>query len=480
MISSRRAASILFLEGLASSGVQMVTIRQTVPFVGSSILCTSIIISCFLGALALGYWCGGKTSPERFSQSLLRNLVIAIALFGIGLSYPFTRLFFLTVADLTIGVPVLNNPLVHLLAFCLVIMAPLVFLLGQTVPLLLNTADQSTRKSEAAGSATALSTVGNVVGCLLTSLLLMYFLGVGYSILINCLILGVCVLLVLQPGRLTRNRIMVGVSAFSLAIAFVVNVRLPDQLFAATTPYSNIHIAQDETGKRLVINRSSASYIGDTDRKGWPYIEMMKGAIFADDMTGKDVLVLGAGGFTLSAEYDGGANFVYLDIDPTLKSVAENQFLQEKITGEFIAYDARAYLLTRERQWDVIVVDLYTNAATMPMHTATFEFFSLVSQRLAPTGRAVLNIAANPRLSDTYSETMDNTVRTAFSRCVTDITGYRDGLENIVYLCGKKSTHDRGRVAGLYRDDTTRVTVDGYLAALNGTPKQKSETEHGR
>ena len=480
MISSRRAASILFLEGLASSGVQMVTLRQTVPFVGSSILCTSIIISCFLGALALGYWCGGKTSPERFSQSLLRNLVLAIALFGIGLSYPFTRLFFLTVADLTIGVPVLNNPLVHLLAFCLVIMAPLVFLLGQTVPLLLNTADQSTRKSEAAGSATALSTVGNVVGCLLTSLLLMYFLGVGYSILINCLILGVCVLLVLQPGRLTQNRIMVGVSAFSLAIAFVVNVRLPDQLFAATTPYSNIHIAQDETGKRLVINRSSASYIGDTDRKGWPYIEMMKDAIFADDMTGKDVLVLGAGGFTLSAEYDGGANFVYLDIDPALKSVAETHFLQEKIAGEFIAYDARAYLLTSERQWDVIVVDLYTNAATMPMHTATLEFFSLVSQRLAPTGRAVLNIAANPRLSDTYSETMDNTVRTAFSRCVTDITGYRDGLENIVYLCGKKSTHDRGRVAGLYRDDTTRVTVDGYLAALNGTPKQKSETEHGR
>jgi predicted membrane-bound spermidine synthase len=276
MISSRRAASILFLEGLASSGVQMVTLRQTVPFVGSSILCTSIIISCFLGALALGYWCGGKTSPERFSQSLLRNLVIAIVLFGIGLSYPFTRLFFLTVADLTIGVPVLNNPLVHLLAFCLVIMAPLVFLLGQTVPLLLNTADQSTRKSEAAGSATALSTVGNVVGCLLTSLLLMYFLGVGYSILINCLILGVCVLLVLQPGRLTQNRIMVGVSAFSLAIAFVVNVRLPDQLFAATTPYSNIHIAQDETGKRLVINRSSASFIGETDRKGWPYIEIMK------------------------------------------------------------------------------------------------------------------------------------------------------------------------------------------------------------
>jgi spermidine synthase len=472
MISSQRAMSILFLEGLASSGVQMVTIRQTVPFVGSSVLCTSIIISCFLGALALGYWYGGKTPPERFTQSLLRNLVVAIALFGIGLSYPFTSLFFLTVADLIVGVPILNNPLVHLLSFCLVIMAPLVFLLGQTVPLLLNTADQNTRKSEAAGSATALSTVGNVVGCLLTSLLLMYFLGVGYSIVINCLILGICVLLVLQPGRANLNKMMIGVSSLSLAVAFVVNVRIPDQLFAATTPYSNIHIAQDESGKRLIINRSSASYIGETDRKGWPYIEMMKDAIFADDMTGKDILVLGAGGFTLSAETNGGAHFTYLDIDSKLKYVAENHFLQEAITGDFIAHDARAFLLTSEKKWDVIVVDLYTNAATMPMHTATFEFFSLVSQRLASDGRAVLNIAANPRLSDTYSETMDNTVRTAFSRCVTDITGYRDGLENIIYLCGKRSSQDSGRVAGLYRDDTTRVTVDGYLAALNGTPKK--------
>src|SRR5690606_39798003 len=77
---------------------------------------------------------------------------------------------------------------------------------------------------------------------------------------------------------------------------------------------------------------------------------------------------------------------------------------------------------------------------------------------------------ANPRLTDQYSLTMDNTVRRAFSRCVTDITGYRDGLENLVYLCGKPSSKDP--VAGLYRDDTTRVTVDGYLSALNGTTEQ--------
>lgn len=201
MFSTKRAYLILLLEGLASSGVQMVTIRQTVAFVGSSVLCTSIIISCFLGALALGYFFGGKTAPEKFSRALLFNLVGAIALFGIGLSYPFVSMFFLSIADISYGLPILGNPLVHLFAFCLLVMTPLVFLLGQTVPLLLNTADHETRKSEAAGSATAISTVGNVVGCLLTSLVLMYFLGVGYSILVNCLILSFCVLLVLRPEK---------------------------------------------------------------------------------------------------------------------------------------------------------------------------------------------------------------------------------------------------------------------------------------
>tara|TARA_R100000789_G_scaffold36861_1_gene39646 strand:+ start:2874 stop:4289 length:1416 start_codon:yes stop_codon:yes gene_type:complete len=470
MISKQRVALILLLEGLASSGVQMVTIRQTVAFVGSSVLCTSIIISCFLAALALGYYQGGKTAPEKFTRALLVNLIVAIGLFGIGLSYPFVSWYFLTVADITAGIPGLRNPLVHLLSFCLSIMGPLIFLLGQTVPLLLNTADQNTRKSEAAGSATALSTIGNVVGCLLTSLVLMYFLGVGYSIVINCAILAICAVLVISPERSPLKSALLGVAAISLAITFVANVRIPGQLFAATTPYSDIHIAQDAEGKRLIINRSSASYIGRENREGWPYIEMMKQAIFSDDVTGKNILVLGAGGFTLSAEMTGGARFTYLDIDPKLKSVVEEDFLEEKIQGDFVAQDARAYLLTSKRQWDVIVVDLYTNAATIPMHTATFEFFSLVSERLLPDGKAILNIAANPRLTDQYSLTMDNTVRRAFSRCVTDITSYRDGLENLVYLCGKPSSKDP--VAGLYRDDTTRVTVDGYLSALNGTTGQ--------
>jgi len=453
------------LEGLASSGLQMITIRQTVPFVGSSVLSTSVIISCFLGALALGYYWGGQQAPERYTRSLINNLIYSIALFGIGLSYVFVQFFFQSIADITQGMMFLGNPLLHLTLFCLVIMSPLVFFLGQTVPLLINTVNEKTRKSEASGNATALSTVGNVLGCLITSLVLMYYLGVGYSIFINCLILAICLVFVVDWHSPKTNYLVV-FTLTSLAIIFSLNVRFTDKLFAATTPFSNMHVAEHPNGRRFVINRSNASFIDDETHKGWPYIETIKKGVFSQDMLGKDILVLGAGGFTLSAEDTHGANITYLDIDPEIKIIAEKYFLKEPIKGKFIANDARSFLLTNGKQWDVIVVDLYTNSATIPMHTSTYEFFSLVSSKLNSDGMAVLNIAANPMLNDAYSLNMDYTVRQALSRCITDITDYKDSMVNIIYFCSKTTEDSNKAVASLYIDDTTKVAVDGYIAAM--------------
>ena len=472
-----RAAIILFLEGLASAGLQMIAIRQSVPFVGSSVLSTSIVISVFLAALALGYYWGGQQKTNKYRKKLVTNIMASLVLFGIGLSYIFVSTFYLSVADLTTGIPYLENPLSHLFMFCLLVMAPLVFFLAQTVPLLLNTAAESTSKSEATGNATALSTVGNVLGCLLTSLVCMYFFGVGASIFLNCTVLALCLVFLLDWKR-TSSYGAAGFALSCLVITFFINVKVSDQIFEATTPYSNIQVSDTEDGKRLIINHSNASFISKDGTRAWEYIEMMKDAIFADDMTGKDILVLGSGGFTLSAEDTHGANFYYLDIDPKLKTVAESKFLESPIKGDFIVQDARAFLLTSEKKWDVIVIDLYSNGSTIPMHTSTLEFFQLVGSRLNPnTGKAVLNIVANPRMNDRFSVTMDNTIRTALSRCITDITSYDNALANIVYFCSPstKDIDSKGQfvVAGLYKDDKTDVAVDSYVSAISAVKWEK-------
>ena len=105
------------------------------------------------------------------------------------------------------------------------------------------------------------------------------------------------------------------------------------------------------------------------------------------------------------------------------------------------------------------------------MHTATYEFFDLVSSRLKSSGRAVINIVANPMLNDAYSRNMDSTVRQALSGCITDITGYEDLLVNIVYFCSKRQTGQSQPVAALYRDENTKVVVDGHISAVENHKK---------
>lgn len=50
---------ILILEGFVTISVEILTIRQLIPFYGNSVIITSIIIGIFLLFLAFGYWRGG-------------------------------------------------------------------------------------------------------------------------------------------------------------------------------------------------------------------------------------------------------------------------------------------------------------------------------------------------------------------------------------------------------------------------------------
>lgn len=454
-------AAILLLEGLASAALQMLAIRQVTGYVGSSILVTSIVISTFLAALALGYWRGGKSQAGNYRDVLVRNLVIAIGIFGIGLSYPVVDVLFSVLDGLTNGMPVIGHPLFHLFVFSGLILAPLVFILAQTVPLLLHTAKSETSKSEATGNLTALSTLGNVFGGLITALVFLTLFGVGSSILLNSAVLFLSLLLAIE----IRNRshwIGIAMSVAFLSIATVLNVAVERELFQVTTPYANIKIIQygnEAGGKAMLVNDQFASYTDDENR-AWPYVEIMRTAL--KSMEPSEVLVLGAGGFTLSTDEELHKHkFTYVDIDEKLLSVAENHFLGHKVFGDVVSEDARAYLLARERLVDVIVIDLFSSGVMVPAHTATTEFFHLVKSRLKDSGLVMINIAANPMLNDDYSARIDKTIRSSLSRCVTDLSSFRDGLVSLVYFChgGEK------RSVQVYRDDHEGVSIDAFLLA---------------
>ena len=60
--------SLMFLEGVVSISLQFLVLRQLMPYAGSSIITTSIVISVFLAALAFGYKDGGDYKGDKIEK----------------------------------------------------------------------------------------------------------------------------------------------------------------------------------------------------------------------------------------------------------------------------------------------------------------------------------------------------------------------------------------------------------------------------
>src|SRR5437660_1589839 len=116
---------ILLVEGFVTISVEILTIRQLIPFYGNSVVITSIIIGFFLLFLSIGYWRGGRQKQD-YIERLRFNYLFSLIWIGIGLSYSFIAVFF------NLTTPYLSY-LSSLILYLFCILAPIVYWLGQTI-----------------------------------------------------------------------------------------------------------------------------------------------------------------------------------------------------------------------------------------------------------------------------------------------------------------------------------------------------------
>lgn len=446
---------IVLLEGFVTISAEILTIRQLIPFVGSSVLVTSLIIGVFLLFLAYGYRTGGRIETNH-TYILMRNFLIAALLLGVGLSYFFIFYWFHFWEKY-----LAFNDLYPLISYLLLITAPLVYLLGQTVPLTLHLFPdaQAIKTGLLGGRILHLNTLGSFLGAVLTSVLLFGYLGVAWTVAINTVILLLLSLFLFrQPAQLLT---CVVVGLMIVPFTLLLNVGLERVHFLKANHYANYRVhhytATELSAKLLEINHSSASYI-DSEGKAHPYIEAMKKILFQDmGMQRKDILVLGAGGFTLSLQDHGNNHFVYVDIDPDIKKLSEEHF-SGPIVGEFVAQDARSYLRTTARQFDAIVVDAFNSPRAIPQHLVTQEYFTEMTRVLKPQGVVLVNVIANPQFADIYGRRLDTTLRASLGFCTNQAESHQNRLTNMVYVCYPEHRSDRG----IYTDNLNRVTIDAF------------------
>ncbi|HBC71861.1 MAG TPA: hypothetical protein DCZ38_03690, partial [Coxiellaceae bacterium] len=251
---------VIFLEGFVSISIEILTIRQVIPVAGTSIIVTSLIIGIFLLFLAIGYWRGGLYR-DNFTSILRRNFIIAAGLMGIGISYPFIAYFFVTLEHYIAT----SNFLFILTAYLLLIIAPIIYLIGQTVPLSMNLMNPDKRIAETGGKVLFLSTLGSFLGAPLASLLFMEFFGVAWSVFINFSIL---IIMVFLFSKKTKERLLYIILAAGIGwFVYKLNISFEKEHFIATTNFANYSVSDGVApdsgwkGKILESNNAYSSFI---------------------------------------------------------------------------------------------------------------------------------------------------------------------------------------------------------------------------
>jgi predicted membrane-bound spermidine synthase len=434
--------AIVFIEGYCSLGAEIIALRRLIPHVGSSIVVTAPTIGLFLLALALGYHSGSRVAAD-YRAVVARNFLISALLLGCGLAGGSVNAIF---AGAGAGMAYL--------IFIGTILCPLAWLLGQTVPILTNLM-LAQRSGEAAGRALYWSTLGSFLGSVTLSLVVMQWLGVWAAVLLGALML-VAGSALAQPPRRLATMLLAGVAALSVA------ANLADRR-RADTAYADYEVETVVRGgmispRAFRVNNQVASLVDDSDPPLYArYVEHLRHILLQDlAFRNRDILVLGAGGFTLSHR-EPENRYTYVDIDPAIRGIAERDFLRESARGDFVATDARRYVADTARRYDAVVVDVYSSRTSIPGHLVTREFWQDTRHALKPGGAMLANLILDGKLKGSYARNLLATIESVYGRCAVEVLFKAADRSNVIVTC---FAGEKNEAARIYADERNLADLD--------------------
>ncbi|HPQ50067.1 MAG: fused MFS/spermidine synthase [Alphaproteobacteria bacterium] len=461
--------AVIFIEGYIVLSTELLAIRIITPYVGSGTDTVSIIIAAVLLPLAAGYYFGGQFKPslkgKEYNKTIRRklayNVLISAVIILFGLSFFSSAIFIQsTITNLS------PDRLFVTTLYALVFLITPVFLLGQTTPLLSNFFTKE-KLAETTGKILFISTLGSFVGATLTTLVLMSYIGVHYTVTINIILAA---FLFISLSKSSSREKTLFYAACLIIGAYTLNAQRILDIFdiVENNKYNNIAVIEDkESGtKMLLLNNSISSGI-DKDGKPYEYVRYIEDHFIntiPPERQPAQILVLGAGGFTLGLN-DTINSYDFVDIDGSLKDVSEKYFLNKKLGGNkhFYPMPARGFLTNNTKKYDLILIDVFFGLHNIPEHLVTREFFKQVRDALKPDGFMTANVIANSVFQDDFSRNLDQTFREVFPQTSRSVTNTNfspwnsNEVSNIVYFAPNPVTQTTPHI---YTDNLNRSYAD--------------------
>jgi len=403
--------------GAVLMALEIIGSRVISPYFGHSIYVWGSIISIFLGALSLGYYLGGRLADRFPSLRLLCSIIAVSGVTMLVLRYIAPSVC-TSVYDAQLG------PKWGTLTACLILFFVPSVLLGTVSPFSVRLATMNVANvGKTAGLLYALSTLGSIVGTLLTSFVLIDTMGTNTVVLS----LGVTLIVAaLGAGLLTlRPTAPAVVSALLLPIAFFVPPpkhlgiigKNETIIYETDSPYQHIIVSEGEAKnqrkrRNLQFDRyiESAIYLPQPGeprksiRAATSYTDMMHLPVVFNPSF-RTVLQIGGGGGTVPREYHDhygfdkrgnprdGFSVQIAEIDPKVVEMAEKFFyFQPGPNLRVTVDDGRMFLKSSQQKYDVILVDAFSGGGQIPFHLTTQEFFTEIKNHLTPDGVVAMNV----------------------------------------------------------------------------------------
>ena len=414
------------------------------PFVGNSVEVVSWIVGVFLIALAIGYKIGGSKNNNP-KYTLTKNFFIAAIMGGLFLSFQFLEAYFKILSEHFTAYTIM-------IIYCFIIIAPITYLLGQTIPIMTNYL-KGDSVSEISGNVLFLSTIGSFLGAIITTNIVLKFFGVSFTIFFTSLLLLSLNLVINGFKSLKSVYAILGV--FMAIIIYWFNVSYEKLSYVATNQYASYEVLRWEKSKTKVFksNQSNSSILVNNEKYG--YIKLIDDILFKQmKIQDKNILVIGAGGFVLSKDIKSNY-FTYVDIDPAIKHIAEDYFLREKINGDFVADDGRSFVNTTTKKYDIVMLDAFLSSKSIPEHLSTVEYISKIKKIINPNGMFIVNLIGKRDLNDVYTQNTYKTITHVFPYCYIQSSSYESSVTNIQFLC--QNVNDNGRI---YTDNYNNSNSD--------------------
>lgn len=405
-----------FLCGAVVMAVELSASRLLAPYFGNSLYVWTNVIAIVLLALAAGYAFGGKVADQKPDPKLYFFLIWLTGLWILVLPFlaaPLSKLLLSLSLNLSLAVR-----LGSLLAMAILFLLPL-FVLGMVVPFTLKL-QAHTMNSLAAtsGKLSMISTLGSLLGTFLPTFVLIPVLGTTRTFLF----LGF-VLLFLGAYGLRKPLLLICNLVLLSLFFFVPSVYANASIIASDdSPYGYIFVTEDAEGiRRLHIDTplgTQSIYDPKSPILSSAYYYNYFAALPSLMQEPKTVLILGhaGGSFTrLFNAYYPELEITGVELDPAVTEMAMNTMGLDEAKVSIVEGDARAYLLSTDQEYDLILVDAY-HGANVPAHLATQEFFTLCTEHLSSEGLLAVNAASTKSV---FLSTLQNTLASSFGTVFT-------------------------------------------------------------